>query len=512
MILPAPQQAHLAILSMRTKAALPSIAVLLLFWLASAPWALAEAPPAWPTVRSLPSPEAHQAAAADERFLYAISSQRIAKYDRFTDELVGMSQGPAKHLNSGFLWEGRLYCAHSNFPKLPEESEIKVLDPESMELTTFHKFDNPGGSLTWAIRDGDSWWCNFARYGADNGKSFLIRCDLEWRETGRWTYPAELVPKLGRKSLSGGVRQGDEFLATGHDDRVLFRLAVPREGSVLTLLGTIAVPFTGQGIAVDPRTGGLIGIDRGKRLVLMAEPEEGAARRLRVLTYNIHHGEGTDGKLDLPRIASLIRSTRADIVALQEVDRKVPRSGDVDQAAELGRLTGMQHAFGPSIPLGGGEYGNAVLSRFPITRTTRHLLPRLDESEQRSVLEAEIELPDGAALRLLATHLDYRRDNRERLASVEKIEELAGKSTGSPLLLAGDLNDTPESAVLKRLSANWSAASPAPLPTIPSDQPKQQIDFVLQRATMNWKVVDIRVIAEPVASDHRPLLVVLERP
>ena len=475
--------------------------------------AIADDAAVWQVVRTLPSQDAHQAAAADERFLYAISSERIARYDRFTDEPAGMSRGPAKHLNSGFLWDGRLYCAHSNFPKLPEESEVKVLDLASMELTTFHKFDNPGGSLTWSIRDGETWWCNFARYGADNAKSFLARYDLDWKETGRWTYPAELVAKLGRNSLSGGILRDGEFLATGHDDPVLFRLAIPKEGNELTLLGTMAVPFTGQGIAIDPRTGGLLGIHRGKKLLLMAESEAAAARRLRVMTYNIHHGEGTDGKLDLPRIAAVIRSTRADLVALQEVDRKVPRSGGVDQAEELGRLTGMRHAFGPSIPLSGGEYGNAILSRLPITRTTRHLLPKFDNGEQRSILEAEIELSgETRPMRILATHLDHRPNDRERLASVEAIEQLARTSTNSPVLLAGDLNDSPGSAVLERLTLNWSAASPGPLSTIPSDQPKRQIDFVLQRASMNWKIIDIRVVAEPVASDHRPLLIVLERP
>ncbi|MEX2025646.1 MAG: endonuclease/exonuclease/phosphatase family protein, partial [Pirellulaceae bacterium] len=62
--------------------------------------------------------------------------------------------------------------------------------------------------------------------------------------------------------------------------------------------------------------------------------------QLRVLTYNIHHGEGIDGKLDLPRIARVIESVDPDLVALQEVDRRVERTGSVDQPAELARLTG----------------------------------------------------------------------------------------------------------------------------------------------------------------------------
>ena len=480
--------------------------------------ALAEGP-VWNRVRTLPSADAHQAAAADDEFLYAISSTRIVKYDRFTDREIAVSSGPAKHLNSGFLWDGKLYCAHSNYPAVPEQSEILVLDPASMELTTFHEFGNAGGSLTWAIRDAAHWWCNFARYGESNAETFLVRYDLDWKETGRWTYPRELIAKLGRNSLSGGVfvdGEGPTFLVTGHDDKVLFRVAVPPPPSqVLSFEGEIAVPFTGQGIARDPRTGGLVGIDRARKQVLVAEPEN--PRRLRVLSYNIHHGEGVDGKLDLERIAGVILSVRPDVVALQEVDRNVPRSQTVDQTAELARLTRMEGFFDANISLQGGEYGNALLSRLPVARTTHHALPLLGPGEQRGVLEAEVALPPDAAggtprgVRLFATHFDHRPDNRERLASAAVLLDLLKQSPDTPAVLAGDLNDTPASAVLKRLGTGWSRGGLRDIPTIPAEVPKRQIDFVLAAPAEGWRVVDAHVLNEPVASDHRPLLVVLER-
>lgn len=475
--------------------------------------------PVWNQVRTLPSADAHQAAAADEEFLYAISSTRIVKYDRFTDREVGASRGPAKHLNSGFLWDGKLYCAHSNYPAVPEQSEILVLDPASMELTTFHAFGNAGGSLTWAIRDAGHWWCNFARYGEQNAGTFLVRYDLDWKETGRWTCPAELIARLGRNSLSGGVfadGDGPAFLVTGHDDKVLFRVAVPPPpATVLTFEGEVAVPFTGQGIARDPRTGGLVGIDRARKQVLVAETEN--PRRLRVLSYNIHHGEGEDGKLDLERIAGVIRSVRPDVVALQEVDRKVPRSQNVDQTVELARLTKLEGFFDANIPLQGGEYGNAILSRLPVVRKTHHALPLLGPGEQRGVLEAEVTLPsdasDGspATVRLFATHFDHRPDNRERLASADVLLGLIKERPDLPAVLAGDLNDTPASAVLQRLETGWSRGGLREIPTIPAAVPKRQIDFVLAAPAAGWRVVDAHVLNEPVASDHRPLLVVLER-
>jgi hypothetical protein len=228
-------------------------------------------PAVWKQTAILKAPEANQAAAADERFVYAIDNAKIAKYDRRTGQRLAVSSGPAKHLNSGFLWQGRLYCAHSNYPRTPELSEIKVLDVQTMELSTFKDFGDYGGSLTWAVRHDGHWWCNFAKYGADNAKTFVVKLDNDWREKGRWTYPADVIRQLGRYSLSGGVWRDGHLVVTGHDDRVVFRLKLPANGDVLDYVDKERVPFTGQGIALDSNTGGLVGIDRGKRQVIFAD-------------------------------------------------------------------------------------------------------------------------------------------------------------------------------------------------------------------------------------------------
>ena len=88
-----------------------------------------------------------------------------------------------------------------------------------------------------------------------------------------------------------------------------------------------------------------------------------AAVVLRVLSYNIHHGEGLDGRIDLSRQAEIMKREEPDLVALQEVDRGTVRSGSVDQLAELARLTGLAPVFGQTIALQGGDYGVGVLSR-----------------------------------------------------------------------------------------------------------------------------------------------------
>lgn len=227
----------------------------------------------WKRTADIAAPEAVQAAAADEKFAYAVNNSDIAKYDRESGRRVAVSTGEAKHLNSGFLWKGAIYCAHSNYPALPEKSEIKALDPETMRLATFRDFGNFGGSLTWCIRRDGHWWCNFARYGDENGQTFLVKLDDDWKERGRWTYPPAVIRELGRYSLSGGVWQGDHLIVTGHDDPVVFELRLPEAGNVLDLVARKRVPFTGQGIAADPKTGGLVGIDRGKRRIVFAVRE-----------------------------------------------------------------------------------------------------------------------------------------------------------------------------------------------------------------------------------------------
>lgn len=233
--------------------------------------AIVNAKPTAVQTGALAAPEGNQAAAADECFVYAIGSKLIAKYDRATGQRVALSTGEAHHLNSGFLWEGKILCAHSNYPRKPEKSEIMALDIETMALTTFKNFGEYRGSLTWVVREGDFWWCTFAHYGAANAKTVLVKLDDNWQEQGAWTYPPEVIKALGEMSISGGLWQKGQLLATGHDKRVLYRLQLPRQGDVLELIEVLPSPFPGQGIGADPKTGGLVGIDRARKEIVFAE-------------------------------------------------------------------------------------------------------------------------------------------------------------------------------------------------------------------------------------------------
>lgn len=235
---------------------------------------------------------------------------------------------------------------------------------------------------------------------------------------------------------------------------------------------------------------------------------------LRILTYNIRHGQGLDDRIDLARIADVIRETEPDLVAVQEVDQATRRSDGVDQAHTLGELTGLHAAFGPAMAYSGGEYGVAVLSRTPIMSTTVHPLPHSPDREPRTSLEvATAPTTDAPSVRLVCTHLDYLPDDTDRLAQVQRLNRLFAQPDGTPTLLAGDLNTTPDSPAIELLSMNWTDTCAAdPTPTFPADQPTTKIDYVLARTADPWSIMRAQVLAAPLASDHRPLLAILALP
>ena len=246
----------------------------LLLVLAAGPGSKVDLKPGYKAASSFRSDHATQAAAADGDFVYAVSSTAVAVHDRATGKVVGTGDGKAEHLNSAFLRDGKVYCAHSNYPKKPETSEIRVFDPKTRTLTVFHEFKDPPGSLVWNVHDGKHWWCCFAHYGkATNAKTVLIRYGEGFKEEKRWTFPKAVVDDWDAMSASGGVWDGDTLLVTHHHFKVLYRLRVPKGGAELELVEALRCPFPGQGIARDPKTGGLVGIDRDGKKVVFAVRE-----------------------------------------------------------------------------------------------------------------------------------------------------------------------------------------------------------------------------------------------
>jgi endonuclease/exonuclease/phosphatase family metal-dependent hydrolase len=234
------------------------------------------------------------------------------------------------------------------------------------------------------------------------------------------------------------------------------------------------------------------------------------APRLRVMCYNVHHGRGMDGNIDLPRIAKVINDADVDLVALQEVDIRTGRSGGVDQLAELARLTKMHASFAKGRDYDGGDYGQAILSRMPIESIEVHRLPGATELEQRIAGAARIRsergLPD---LLFVTTHLHHQSEP-DRLAQAAHLNELLAPHRASPLILTGDINAMPHSKVLQFFAQDWVDLTPEDALTFPADKPNRKIDYIFLPKGHRWRVVHAEVIAEPMASDHRPIVAELQ--
>jgi endonuclease/exonuclease/phosphatase family metal-dependent hydrolase len=230
---------------------------------------------------------------------------------------------------------------------------------------------------------------------------------------------------------------------------------------------------------------------------------------LRVVTYNIKHGRGNDEVVDLARTAAVLRALRPDVVGLQEVDDRVTRSGRVPEAQQLGESLEMQHAFGKFMDYQGGAYGMAILSRHPIVRSTPVALP--EGNEPRVALAAELRLPDGSPLAVVNVHFDWVRDDAFRFAQAQALAAYLDSLT-VPYILLGDFNDVPASRTLALFHrrATEAAKPDADRLTFSSTRPEKEIDFIFFSPAAAFRVREVRVIDERVASDHRPVLAVLE--
>lgn len=241
---------------------------------------------------------------------------------------------------------------------------------------------------------------------------------------------------------------------------------------------------------------------------------------LRVLVYNIHAGRDAGGVDNLERVAALVTAVDADLVLLQEVDRNTVRSGGVDQLAELARRTGLHGSFGKSLDYQGGEYGIAVLSRWPIT--AREILPlRVDPPQERAggsvepriAMIVETRTPSGP-IRVVNTHLDASREDVHRLQEVATLLAAVEDLSSTTVLVGGDFNAEPGSAVYARMGGAglrdaWLECGRGGALTFPAGEPVKRIDYLLFEKPTTCRTASV---LESTASDHRPLLVELARP
>lgn len=224
---------------------------------------------------------------------------------------------------------------------------------------------------------------------------------------------------------------------------------------------------------------------------------------VRMLTYNIRHGAGMDDVIDLDRQAAAIQKANAEVIGLQEVDSCVKRSGYIPEAAVLAEKLGMYSVFGGAIPLTGGKYGVAILSKEPPLAV--HHMP-LPGTELRTLLVCEFENYVFAT-----THLDL--NDSCRFASLPIIIEEAASWGDKPFFICGDWNDQPSSTLIKTMKdegfvmLSYPTTPNSSYYTFPASSPNKIIDYIASYGKVVKSVRRRQVLNEPEASDHRPVLV-----
>lgn len=236
---------------------------------------------------------------------------------------------------------------------------------------------------------------------------------------------------------------------------------------------------------------------------------------LRVLTYNVHGCVGLDGKNSPDRIARVIARQGADVVALQELDVGRHRSGKIHQAESIAFKLGMSFHFQPSLSLAEGQYGNAILSRYPLKVIRVEALPRLKTGrlfEPRGALWVELDV-SGIKVNVITSHLSLW--PAERLLQADVLlgpDWSGGAGCQSPLVLCGDFNANPRSKVCQRMGrklrdAQRSVESHEPLNTWLANHPFSRIDHFF--VSPDVEVLNITVPTtdlDRIASDHLPLI------
>lgn len=192
---------------------------------------------------------------------------------------------------------------------------------------------------------------------------------------------------------------------------------------------------------------------------------------IRVATWNIHGGVGADGRFDLARIVALLRGAAPDIIALQEVDGRRPAPDHRHAFAFLREALGPHGAEARSIITPDGDYGQLLISRWPLSGIHIHDIS-VDHSEPRRAIEAAVHSPFGD-LRFVATHLGL--SFRERRKQSEMLVAL-GSSPAEVVVMAGDFNDwvwrgSVQRAIRSVLPARtWIRTFPSRFPLIRLDR------------------------------------------
>lgn len=238
-----------------------------------------------------------------------------------------------------------------------------------------------------------------------------------------------------------------------------------------------------------------------------------------VMTYNIHGGcpNGTDlisTNVNLNNAASVIKRYKPEVVLVNEIHIRTTISGStLDQVARLAELAEMPYYyFARSRYYGGGELGNAIFSKYPLSATkTDTLKYRIDLSAGSQYyadvcLGTAIVTKQGRTCKVGVTHLGLQASNNERHAQKIVNEYLSGSSI--PVIVGGDLNTQPSQPAALYFKQQYYSSLGVSLYTFPANAPTTQIDYLFFGPIgMNkLSLAQAKVCTGEYASDHLPVI------
>ena len=228
-----------------------------------------------------------------------------------------------------------------------------------------------------------------------------------------------------------------------------------------------------------------------------------------IMTYNLHNGFNTKGKLNIEEIAQVIENNNPDIVALQEVSRGWVVSGRLDMLEWLSQRLQMPYVFEPTAdPL----WGNAILSRYPILAYSKEELPPGNLPLQRGFIVALIDIGGNERLKVIATHFHHLEGDTDiRQTQAKTIIDFTNRIGNNRIVLLGDLNAQPSDPEIRilwqgRLMDAATTMDPALAYTFASDNPYQRIDYIF--TSYDLRAIDVQVPLST-ASDHLPVVAVI---
>ena len=235
---------------------------------------------------------------------------------------------------------------------------------------------------------------------------------------------------------------------------------------------------------------------------------------LKIMSYNIRHGEGLDKVLDLSRAASIIKSIGPDLCALQEIDDFCLRSDRVGQTKYLAQYTNMVGTFGKFMDFQQGEYGMSTLTTKPIISTKILELPD-GKYEPRTAIVHEIKIADTCIIAFANVHLDWVTEKEGSINRLNQSKVLVKylDSLNLPTIITGDFNCTPDSPVMTYFANQGFKFAPKGKDNLSFQiEEKAEIDHLIYKNSdsVTFTKKSAYLLEEPIVSDHRPFIIELE--